>query len=70
VASRLVGHDHPREILKVLQQPSKESFGCLRVPPWLNKDVENDAVLIHGAPKIMLHILEPDEHLVQIPSVS
>jgi hypothetical protein len=26
-------------------------------------------VLIHAAPKIMLHALDPDEHLVQVPLV-
>jgi len=30
----------------------------------------NDAVLIHGTPQIVLHALDPDEHLVQVPLVS
>jgi hypothetical protein len=25
------------------------------VPPWLNKDVKDNALLIHGTPKIVLH---------------
>jgi hypothetical protein len=41
--------------LKTLQQPSKEAFGGVGIPPKLNKDVEHDTVLIHGSPKIVLH---------------
>ena len=33
----------------------------------LNEDVEHNAGLIHGAPKIVLHAPDPDEHLVQVP---
>ena len=70
VASQFVGHDHARHILKAFQQPAKEPFGRFGVPPRLNEDVEHDAVLIHGAPKIMLHALDPNEHLVQMPLVT
>jgi hypothetical protein len=59
-----------RYVLQALQQPSKEAFGRLCVPPWLNEDVEHDAVLIHGTPKITLHALNPDEHLIQMPLVT
>src|SRR4030088_2296983 len=70
VASQLVGHDHARHILKALQQPPEKAFGGFGIPPWLNEDVEHDAVLIHGTPKIMLHSLNPDEYLVEVPLVT
>jgi len=70
VASQLVSHDHARDILKALQQPSKEALRGFGVPPRLNQDVEHNAVLIHGTPKIVLHALDPDEHLVHVPLVS
>jgi hypothetical protein len=70
VASQLIGHDHARDILKALQQPSKEALRGFGVSPWLNQDVEHNAVLIHGTPKIVLHTLDPDEHLVHVPLVS
>jgi hypothetical protein len=69
VASQLIGHDHARHILQAFQQPSKEAFGGFAIPPWLNEDVEHDAVLIHGTPKIVLHALDPDEHFVQVPLI-
>jgi hypothetical protein len=56
-ASQLIGNDHARHILKALQQSSEESFGGFGIPPRLNEDVEDDAVLIHGTPKIVLHAL-------------
>ena len=51
VASRLIGHDYARYLLKTLQQPSEESLRGFGIPAWLNEDVENDAMLIHRAPK-------------------
>jgi hypothetical protein len=70
VAAQLIGHDHARHILKAFQRPSKESFGGFGTPPRLNEDVEHDAALIHGTPKIALHSLNPDEHLVHVPLVA
>jgi hypothetical protein len=70
VASQLIGDDHARDVLKALQQPSKEAFGGFAIPPWLNEDVEHDAVLIHGTPQIMLHALDPNEHFIKVPFVA
>src|ERR1700676_4601965 len=70
VASQFIGHDHARHILQAFQQPSKESFGCFGIPPRLNEDVEYDAVLIHGTPRIVPHALNPDEHRVPVPLVA
>ena len=70
VASQLIGYDHARYILKALQQAPEESLRGLSIPPWLNEDVEHDAVLINGTPQIVLHSLDPDEHLVEVPFVS
>ena len=69
VAPQLVGHDHPRHIVQTRQQASEETLGCLAVAACLNEDVEHNAILIHGAPQITLHALDPDEHLVQVPLV-
>jgi hypothetical protein len=69
VASQLVCHDHPRHILQPCQQPPEEALGSIGIAPVLNKDVEHNAVLIHGTPEIVLHALDPDEHLVEMPLV-
>ena len=68
-ALKFIGHDHARLVIQALQQPSEKPFGRLAISPWLNEDVEHDAVLIHGTPQIMLHALDPDEHLIDVPLV-
>jgi hypothetical protein len=70
IASKFIGNDHARDILKSLQQSSKEAFGGFRIPPWLNEDVKHDTVLIHRSPKVVLHSLDPDEHLIKMPLVA
>ena len=49
---------------------SKRLKKRLAVASWLNQDVEHDAVLIDGAPQIVLYAPDPDEHLVQVPLVT
>jgi hypothetical protein len=50
--------------------PSDLQSAAFAIPPWLNEDVEHDAVLIHGAPQIVLHALDPDAHFIKVPSVA
>ena len=69
VASQLVGHDHPRHIVHPLQPAPEEALGGFGISALLNEDVEHNAGLIHAAPKMVLHALDPDEHLVQVPPV-
>src|ERR1700676_4791863 len=69
VASQLVGNEHPRYVVQTLQQAPEEALGGFGIPAFLNEDVEHNAVLIHGAPKIVLRALDPAEHLVQVPFV-
>ena len=64
VASQLIGHDHAWHILKVFQQSSEEALCCFGIPPRLNEYVEHNALLIDGAPQIVLHSLDPDKHFV------
>ena len=40
------------------------------IPPRLNENVEEDTILINGAPKVVLDALNPDEHLIHVPLVS
>ena len=70
IAAQLVGHNHPRFILQTRQQPFEEAFRCLAIAPGLNEDIEHNAILIDGAPEIMLHALDADEDLVHVPLVA
>jgi hypothetical protein len=69
VAFQLVSHDHPRHILQTLQQSSEETLGSVGITPLLNQNVEQDADLIHRAPEIVLHALDSDEDLIEVPLV-
>src|ERR1700709_2505190 len=70
IAAQLVGHNHPRLILPTRQQPFEEALGCLAIAPRLNEDIEHHAILIDGAPEIVLHALDADEDLVHVPLVA
>jgi len=46
VAPQLVGHDHPRCVLQTLQKSPEEALGRVAIAPILNKNVEDNAMLI------------------------
>ena len=70
VASQFVGDDHPRLILQSPQQPLEEALGSSRIAPLLNQDIQRNAMLINSAPEIVLHALDTNEDLVQMPFVT
>jgi hypothetical protein len=70
VAPQLVGHDHSRDISQTLQKSPEEALRRVAIPPGLNENVEHGAVLIDGTSEIVLHALDPDEHLIDVPFVS
>jgi hypothetical protein len=70
VTAQLVGHNHPRLVLQIRQQPFEEALGRLGIAPGLNQDVEHNTILVDGAPEIMLHALDTDEDLVHVPLVA
>ena len=70
VASQLVGDDHPRLVLQSPEQPLEEALGGFRIAPFLNQDVQGNTLLINSSPEIMLHALDPNKDLVQVPFVA
>jgi hypothetical protein len=69
IAPQLVGHDHPRYVLQTLQKSLEEALRGIGIAPGLSEDVEHDTILIDSTPEIMLHALDSDEDLVQVPLV-
>ena len=59
-----------RNIVKTCQQASEETLGGFAIAAFLNQDAEHHAIFVHGAPKIVLHTRDPDEHLVRAPLIS
>ena len=56
--------------MQTFQQAPEETLGGFGIATFLHQDVEHNAILIHGAPEIMLHTLEPDEHFIHVPLVA
>ena len=54
---------------KPLQQPLDEARGGCGITV-LNQDIEHDAVLVDGRPKVAKHTRDTDKHLVQVADVS
>ena len=53
-----------------VQQSSKESFRGVLITVRLNQDVDHIAVLIHGAPEILLLTVDSNEDFVQVPDAA
>ena len=70
VSVQAVGDQAPRIIPRPLQQTLEETLRCRAVPPSLHQNVQHHSVLVHRAPHIMQHASDPDEHLVEVPSVT
>ena len=70
VAAQLVSHESHRFLSLTLQQSSKESPRCTRVPTGLYEDVNHVTVLIHRAPEILALTVDRHEDFVQEPGVS
>jgi len=70
VAPQFIGHDHSRLVLQADEQPSEETPRRLAVATALNQDIEHNTVLVHGAPEVLKHAVDPDEHFVEKPFVT
>jgi hypothetical protein len=70
IACQLVGDDHSRHILRAPLQTLEEPLGGIPIAPLPDQNIEDDTILIHGTPQIVLNALDPDEYLVEVPLVA
>ncbi len=70
VAAQAIGDDALRLLLQAGQQAFEKALGRGRVPPALHQDIEHDPVLIHSAPEVVQHTIDPQEDLIEVPSVA
>jgi hypothetical protein len=70
VAAQFVGHEPDWFLSLTLQQASKESPRCPRVPTRLDEKIDQVTVLIHGAPQILTLPVDRHEHFIQEPRIS
>lgn len=70
IASQLVRHNHARSLSRDPQQFAKEPHGSKAIPLWLNKDVEDNPILIDRTPEIVRDAIDLQEHFIQVPLVT
>jgi hypothetical protein len=70
VGAEPVGDDQPGHVLKILEELAEEPLRRGSVPPALDEDVEDAAVLVDGPPQIAHRPVDLDVHLVQMPLVA
>jgi hypothetical protein len=70
VALQLVGDENARYVLQLLQETLEEALRCPGAAAGLYQNVKHGAVLIDGAPEIMLFPVDPNEDFVQVPFVT
>ena len=70
IAAQAVRDEASWLVLQSMQQALEETLGSGAVPPVLHQNVEHNAVLIHGAPQIVQHTPDADEHFIEVPGVA
>jgi hypothetical protein len=70
IAAQFVGNDHARLSPGASQQLAKEPDGSKAIPFGLNKDVENNSVLIDSSPEIVSDAIDFEEHFIQMPFIA
>jgi len=70
IAAKLVGDQPPWLFLLAFQDLAKKALGGPGVATGLNEDIEYVAILIDGAPQIVLHTSDLDEYLIGEPRVT
>ncbi len=70
VTGQLVRDDDAGHVGEILAQPPEELLRGGAIPTALHQDIEDGAVLIHGPPEVVLHAVDADEHLVEVPRIA
>ena len=70
IALQFIGDENARHVQQPLQKTLEEALRRPGAAAGLHQNVKHDAVLIDGAPEIMLFTVDPNEDLVQVPFVT
>jgi hypothetical protein len=70
VALQFVGDNHPRHIGQPLEELAEELLRGPFIPPTLDQDIQDVAVLIDRPPEIMMLATNRDEHRIAMSRVS
>ena len=69
VAAQAVSDQASWRVVQSLRQALEEARGSRAIPSILHQDVQHDVVLVYGAPQMVQHAPDADEHLVEVPRV-
>ena len=69
VAAQAVRDEASWLIAKPTQQMLEEPLGGGAISPLLHQNIQDDTMLIDGAPQVVLHAPDADEHFVEVPGV-
>src|SRR5437868_13153453 len=70
VRAQLVSRHRLRHEALPAEQLAHELDGCAFIPSALNKDFENLALIIDRAQQVHMLVGDPDDHLVEMPSIA
>ena len=70
VRAELISDQHPRSAGLFTDELAQEPLGGATVTTALNQSVNDEAVLINGAPKPMLFAIDGDDDLIEMPLVA
>src|SRR5438270_4723144 len=70
VTAQPVGNEAARLVLQPVQKSLEKPLRRRCIPSALHQDIQHDPVLVHCAPQIMQHAVDPDEDLIEVPRVS
>jgi hypothetical protein len=68
-AFQLIGDDDLWDIVAAFEELAEELLGGLLIPPTLDQNVEDMAVLIDRSPQIMMLTLDCQKDLIQMPLI-
>src|SRR4030095_13916844 len=63
------GH-HTGDVAQSLQEFEKEPLCCFLVPPALDQNIQDVALLVHGTPKVMDASADFEGDFIEVPSVA
>jgi len=54
-------------VMAMLDTGHELLLGCLLIPPALDQNIENVAILIYCSPQIMNAPIDAEEHFIEVP---
>lgn len=70
VGAEAIGSDRRRLNRLIPEQPLQQIQGCPCIPPTLDHQVQNLALIVNRAPELHLPAADPHDHLVEMPLVA